>query len=331
MKKIKLLLSLSFVLLLVSGTTLAQNLKIYCIDVDQGSSTLIVAPNNKSILIDCGLSGKADAVYKVVTDQAGLSSINYFLCTHYHDDHYGAIDKLRAKGIEITDKFYDRNSESWLGGKATETQYEQYAAEAEGKRKYLRPGRKINIDANVDIECFVANSRAKGEYGQIEYPEDENAYSIGLLIFYNGFDFLIAGDLTEEVERKLVNREVLKDVDVYHVSHHGSDTSSCSNFLDAIKPEVCIISSGSHGTYKHPRRNTIERLQNISSVQHIYQTNKNIKEYRYPETVKNVADEFIGDLDCDGDEGTILIEVMANNYTVKILSRGIEKSYNIEK
>ncbi|GAJ06859.1 unnamed protein product, partial [marine sediment metagenome] len=47
--------------------------------------------------------------------------------------------------------------------------------------------------------------------------------------------------------------------------------------------------------------------------------------------IKNVPDEFIGDLDCEGDEGTILIEVKENEYLIKILSRGIEKSYNIEK
>jgi len=72
-------------------------------------------------------------------------------------------------------------------------------------------------------------------------------------------------------------------------------------------------------------------LQNISSVEDIFQTNKNTKEASYPDKIKNVPDEFIGDLDCDGGEGTILIEVMADTYIVKILSRGIEKTYNIEK
>ncbi len=72
-------------------------------------------------------------------------------------------------------------------------------------------------------------------------------------------------------------------------------------------------------------------MENTSSVQHIYQTNKNIKWDRYPGTVKNTPDEFIGDLDSEGDERTILIEVKDNTYVVKILSRGIEKAYNIEK
>lgn len=45
MKKLKVLFSTILILFLISGTALAQNLKIYCIDVDQGMSTLIVTPN----------------------------------------------------------------------------------------------------------------------------------------------------------------------------------------------------------------------------------------------------------------------------------------------
>ena len=326
------LLLVLIAIVLLPGSALAQNLKIYCIDVDQGSSTLIVTPNNKSILIDCGDDRTAESVYKVIADKAGLTSINYFVCTHYHDDHYGALDKLIEKGIEITDKFHDRDSQNWLGERRrNSTDYKEYEEIAGDKRKYLRPGRKINIEGGVDVECIVVNGRAKGEHGPIEYPSDENGYSLGLIITYKGFDFFIAGDLTDEVEPKLVEKGILKDVDIYHVSHHGAEHSSHSDFLNTIKPEVCIISNGTHGTYKHPRKVTIERLNRVTSIKDIFQTNKNIHVDRYPDKIKNVTDEFIGDLDCIGDEGTILIEVKDNTYVIKILNRGIEKSYNIEK
>ena len=62
------LLSVSIVLL--SGSAVAQSLKIFCIDVDQGSSNLIVTPDNKSILIDCGNDRTAESVYKVITNVA---------------------------------------------------------------------------------------------------------------------------------------------------------------------------------------------------------------------------------------------------------------------
>jgi len=235
------------VLCLYCLTAIAQpqsgKLKIYCIDVDQGSSTLIITPNGKSILIDCGDDVKADSVYNVITNLAKLLEINYFVCTHYHDDHYGSLDKLANKGLAVTDKFYNRNSQDWLDDHRTETDdFLEYASISEGKREYLRPGKTISIDDEVSIECFVANGRAKGEYGSIDYPAEENGYSLGLIISYNGFDFLIAGDITEDVEQKLVSRGILRDIDLYHVSHHAAETSSCQAFLDSIKPEVCIVS-----------------------------------------------------------------------------------------
>ena len=310
----------------------AADFKIYCIDVNQGSSTLIISPNGKSILIDCGAAGTADSVYKVITDAGGLTSIDYFVCTHYHDDHYRGLQNLLDKGITIAERYYDRDSIDWLPDSTkTSKSYLYYEKASAGKREYLRPGTKISIDSTVDIECIVANGRAKGEYGAIEYPTDENGYSLGLIVSYNGFDFLIMGDLDEDVESKLVNRGVLKDVDVYHVDHHAAETSSYDDLLSVIKPEVCIISSGTNGTYKHPRKATVQRLEALASVKDIFQLNKNLDASRYPGTIKNVTDDHIGDLDCVGDEGTLLIVASQDTYTVKFLNRNIGKTYKIER
>lgn len=315
-------------LIFLPALALSQNLEIYCIDVDQGDATLVVTPHKRSILIDSGLNSKASAVKEVITDYAGLDSIDYYVCTHYDRDHYGGIDKLVAMGVGVREKFYDRDAERWIPDSKKESKdYREYKDTAGNKRKWLRPGKKIPIGDDVEVECIVSNARAKGEYGPIEYPPYENGYSIGLIISYNDFDFFIAGDLTKKVEQKLAERGVLKDVDLYHVSHHGADTSSDSLFLEAIKPEVCIISNGSHAGYKHPRRKTIERLENTSSVTGIYQTNKNINT---SSKIKNVPDEFIGDLEPDGSEGTILVSVGDSTYGIKIISSGQEKTYTIE-
>jgi glyoxylase-like metal-dependent hydrolase (beta-lactamase superfamily II) len=111
-------------------------LKIYCIDVDQGSSTLIVTPNGKSILIDCGDDGAADSVYEAITSRARLSAIDYFVCTHYHDDHCGALDKLIEKGLSVSGTFYDKDSQNWLRTHRTETDdYEEYDNISSGKRE----------------------------------------------------------------------------------------------------------------------------------------------------------------------------------------------------
>ena len=101
MKKLFITIAALFVLYFCAGSTGAQNLEIYCIDVDQGDATLVVTPNKNSVLIDCGLDSRAPAVREVIVYYAGLDSIDYFVCTHYDRDHYGGIDKLVAMGVGV--------------------------------------------------------------------------------------------------------------------------------------------------------------------------------------------------------------------------------------
>lgn len=82
------------VLLCVSVVSVsAQTLCIYHIDVDQADATLFVAPNGKTLLVDSGKNNHGSRI-KAVMGQAGVSQIDFFVATHYHEDHYGGIDDL---------------------------------------------------------------------------------------------------------------------------------------------------------------------------------------------------------------------------------------------
>ena len=175
MRKFLIAMSVLFVFCFCPRSAAAQNLQIYCIDVDQGDATLVVTPNKSSVLIDCGLDSKAPAVKKVIVEHAGLDSIDYFVCTHYDRDHYGGIDKLVALSVGVRKKFYDRDSERWIPeSKKQSKDYTEYKETAGEKRTWLRPGQGIPIGDDVEIKCIVSNGRAKGEYGPIEYPPEEN-------------------------------------------------------------------------------------------------------------------------------------------------------------
>src|ERR1700722_184389 len=75
-------------------------LKIYFVDVEGGQSTLFVAPNGQSLLIDTGWPGNEgrDAERIVaVARKAGITKIDYLLLTHYHADHVGGVPQLVAR------------------------------------------------------------------------------------------------------------------------------------------------------------------------------------------------------------------------------------------
>lgn len=67
-----------------------------------------------------------------------------------------------------------------------------------------------------------------------------------------------------------MKKNLLEDIDVYKVGHHGSDTSSSMDFLNVIKPDYAVISCGEGNSYGHPNDITIENLSKFTDK--IYRT-----------------------------------------------------------
>ena len=60
-------------------------------------------------------------------------------------------------------------------------------------------------------------------------------------------------------------------MDILKIGHHGSKTSTSSNFIDKIKPKYSIISVGRNNRYGHPNKEVLENLENTT----IYRTDQN--------------------------------------------------------
>ena len=71
---------------------------------------------------------------------------------------------------------------------------------------------------------------------------------------------LFAGDAETNVLDKLANMNVLNDIDILKVSHHGSKASLDDKVLGAMKPEIALISVGERNRYGHPAPNTLNLL-----------------------------------------------------------------------
>jgi competence protein ComEC len=300
------------VLLLLSRTASpasGQLLEIHHIDVEQGDATLLVMPNGSSMLIDSGLDGRVDEVADFI-EARGISTVDAFVLTHYDSDHLGGIDKVLGEGIAVR-AWYDRGGlESPAAGCNSQLcQYQRVAGGAMG----LQPGAVIVLDTLVSIVVVAANGNVRP--GPRLHPpiDEENALSVTLLVSYQGFNYLIGGDLTAEVERRLVEQAAIGDIDVYRVSHHGSETSTSAAFLAAIRPEVAIISNGSHAGYRHPRLLVLSALRAIEGM-HIYQTNRLVDTGSVGD---NTSVDFIGDPETDDTDGTISILVNADSYDIR--------------
>ena len=120
----------------------------------------------------------------------------------------------------------------------------------------------IVISGNSTYELkFYCMTVAGWAHNTLKDAHEKNEVSpIGVLT-YNGRRILLTGDSNEENEPNFISRIGSLDCDVLKVGHHGSETSSTEEFLDAVTCEYAVISCNMDGnTFYHPRQTTLDRL-----------------------------------------------------------------------
>ena len=302
-----------------------KGLQMVWIDVEGGAATLLVTPAGEAVLIDSGNAGRRDPERIVKAASAlGLRRIDILITTHYHSDHYGGAATL-AELMPIGTVF--DNGEFANMPDKPDAAYREFKCE---KRAVIHPGDKIPLKAAehsplLEIVClgtrqeFVqdaaasaneaicANLRTKSRDGS------DNANSVVLLVKYGPFRFFDAGDLTWNMENKLVcPKNLVGEVDVYQVTHHGLDASNNPLVLQSLKPTVAIMNNGAT---KGCMPEVFAALQAEKSVRALYQMHKNLR----PDGAdNNVADEFIANLEKECAGNTIQLAVSPEGTTYRV-------------
>ncbi len=201
---------------------------IHFVDVGQGDCTLIQY-GYSAIMIDTGGLYYADLATECLIpymQSLKIYSLDALIITHYDYDHYGARDSL----IE-----------------------------------------NFNVKAVYDYSAFLAEEDNTLEIAGLEI-ENLNDYYISsdtndLSAVYDftikGTRCLIMGDAPAEVEEAILEEGKNVDADIIKLGHHGSNTSSSYDFLEAVSPELAIISCGTNNSYGHPHSETLETLDTL--------------------------------------------------------------------
>ena len=245
----------------------APRLELHFIDVGQGDCTLVITPNGKRLLVDCGsTTGGFDWMpvrdYIVALLDPNDPRIHALVITHPDTDHYKFLPDV-LENIEVdhvytvgpTSEFTVNGVDEWLG----DFPDSRYTVLKNSDFTSSTPKRLGSIDfGNVDVFVLAANVVASSSAS--------NARSIVLKVTFNNFDALLTGDATFATEKDIVSRfgqnPDFLDVEVLKIGHHGSETTSTSqDWADAIKPETAVVSCAFENTHGHPRRNVLNRLE----------------------------------------------------------------------
>lgn len=90
---------------------------------------------------------------------------------------------------------------------------------------------------------------------------DANEEGLTFLCTAGEFDLLITGDMGSSTEQELLDTYLLPDIEVLIAGHHGSKYSNSDALLEAVTPEVGIISAGVNNPYGHPAAETVVRMK----------------------------------------------------------------------
>ncbi len=233
----KIILICIYMICIKSLVYLNPNYKVTFIDVGQGDSALIQAPNNKcNILIDC--YNNLDYLSSL-----GVNNIDYIFLSHLDNDHIGSlkdvISQYNTKNIYFS-YYSDDSKVDFIDN------------------KWIRLKGEDEIKIN-DIKIQVLSPT--------KYYPTENENSLVLKVFLYQFSFLFTGDISKNVEKDLLEiyGNGLKS-DVLKVAHHGSNTSSSKEFINMVKPKYSIISVLENNYYGLPDIEVVEYINNFSNL-----------------------------------------------------------------
>ncbi|MDQ6645845.1 MAG: DNA internalization-related competence protein ComEC/Rec2 [Pseudomonadota bacterium] len=91
------------------------------------------------------------------------------------------------------------------------------------------------------------------------YGDDGNDSSCVVLVEGPGGRLLLTGDISSAVEPSVVARLGKGQAPVLLVPHHGSKTSSGTDFIRALKPPLAVVSAGWRNRFGHPRPAVVTR------------------------------------------------------------------------
>lgn len=224
-------------------------------NANTGDSVLIKSGNTE-LLIDAGSKeNSTETVKAYINSYCTDGKLEYVIATHAHEDHIAGLVGSSATHNGVLYSYeigtilqFARTNQSLTTKAGNPTLYAEYLDAVE----YAVGQGAIVYNA---LQCWNETDGAKKSYAlsdnvsfdilyQKYYGENssrENNYSVCILLKEGTHRYLFTGDLEKAGEKSLVQNNSLPKCDLYKAGHHGSNTSSCTELLEVIRPDVVCV------------------------------------------------------------------------------------------
>lgn len=223
-KSIALIFALPFLSYLLQNKE--QGWQVDVLDVGQGLAVVIRA-NGRAMIYDVGAAfpsgfNMADAVIIPFLISKGIKRVDYVVISHFDNDHAGSLPALQQQ-IPIHGVISTKN--------------------------LCTLGNTMSWQS-LRVTFLWPKSNKSGE---------KNEHSCVVKISDGQFSILLPGDIGKAQERTLIEiRNELKS-DILIAPHHGSNTSSSREFIEAVKPEFVVFSQGYFNRWQFPKQRVVTR------------------------------------------------------------------------
>lgn len=240
-------------------------LRVTFLDVGQGDAALVQFPNGRTLSVDTGGTHSAtfDMASRVVSPAfwaLGVRRLDYLSFTHGDADHVGGAPSL----------FRDfQPFEVWEGvpvpPHAPTRELRGLADRAGATWRTLQSGDRLSVGP-VDL---VVHHPPSPDWERQRVRNDDSEV---LEIRHGAVSFVLTGDIGRETELAIAPRFLRAALRIVKVPHHGSATSSSSAFLDALRPDIAVVSAGRGNLFGHPSPAVLDRYRRAGAA--IYRTDQ---------------------------------------------------------
>jgi competence protein ComEC len=256
----------------------AQEVELVVCDVGQGDA-IFIKDRFTYTLVDAA-DDNNQALYCLTSHVPWFDSrLDLFVVTHPDLDHIGGAEAVLNR-FEVSQVMLTADAKSSDGFARFR---ESVLRKKESGAQLLFPTVHVRgkMSNSIEYEVLSPRDRVGGQnvYNQ-ELPEttlsdinkehernikNYNERSIVLFLKAHDTSVLLTGDIETQTETALIKTNLLTQVDILKVAHHGSKSSSTPAFLDKVAPEVALISVGQKNRFGHPSLDVISRLKSIGT------------------------------------------------------------------